>query len=205
MDAAVYDETVREVAMQTNLARSSPIEAVEPVRQTSEFDQIALRVPEGRPDGKQTAPPPAASKPPRRSHGSRTVRLLMRKLATVGNVLGAITSSTSAGVPISASTIVPQRRRPGKRRCPGFLRKKVTVTLAGAAVPRISPVAPSTPLGTSTAQVGIARAFSASIIWAAAPSIGRESPAPNIASMTTPAPSRHPAVKGSTAPCHNAA
>ena len=84
MDAAVYDETVREVAMQANLARSSPIAAEEPVRQTSEFDQIALRVSEGCPDEKQIAPPPAESKPPRRSHGSRTVRLMMRKLATVG-------------------------------------------------------------------------------------------------------------------------
>jgi multidrug resistance efflux pump len=84
MDAAVYDETVREVTMQANLARSSPIDAEEPVRQTSEFDQVAPRVPEGRPDDKEIAPPPAASKPPRRSHGSRTVRLLMRKLATVG-------------------------------------------------------------------------------------------------------------------------
>jgi multidrug resistance efflux pump len=84
MDAAVYDETVREVAMQANLERSSPIEAEEQARQTGEFDQIALKVSEGRLDNKQIAQPPAKSRPPRRSDGSRTARLLLRRLATIG-------------------------------------------------------------------------------------------------------------------------
>jgi multidrug resistance efflux pump len=84
MDAVVHDETVREAAMQANFVRSSPIEAEEQARQTGEFDQVALKVSEDRPDNKQIAPPPAKSKPPRRSDGSRTARVLLRKLATIG-------------------------------------------------------------------------------------------------------------------------
>ncbi|MGV7214679.1 biotin/lipoyl-binding protein [Bradyrhizobium sp. UFLA05-112] len=84
MDSVVYDEAVREVPMQESLARSSSVEAEEPVHQTNQFDGIALRVSEGYPDDEQIVLPPRKSKPPRRSHGSRTVRHLLRKLATVG-------------------------------------------------------------------------------------------------------------------------
>ncbi|WP_051390061.1 HlyD family secretion protein [Bradyrhizobium sp. Ec3.3] len=93
MDAVVYDEAVQENAAQTSLVRSSPVEAKEPVRQTSEFDKVALRVSEGCPDNEQIALPPLKSKPPRRSHGSRTARHLLRKLATVGIAAVAATAA----------------------------------------------------------------------------------------------------------------
>ncbi len=68
--------------------------------------------------------------------------------------VGATRSSTASGMPICASTVSPQWIRPGSSRCPGFWRKKVTVSAAIGAAPRISPLAPSTPLGTSTATTG---------------------------------------------------
>jgi RND family efflux transporter MFP subunit len=83
MDAAVHDEVVREDEMHATGTHSLPIEAKESARQTSAFDQIALRVSEGDSDHERIAPAPAKSKP-RRSDSSRTVRLLLRRLATVG-------------------------------------------------------------------------------------------------------------------------
>ncbi|MGY8682817.1 HlyD family secretion protein [Bradyrhizobium sp. UFLA05-153] len=86
MDAVVHDETVREDAMQAIVARTSLIDPEEPARQASEFDQIFLRVSEGHREDEQLAPAPAKSIPPRRDNGWRTVRLLLRRLATVGMV-----------------------------------------------------------------------------------------------------------------------
>ena len=83
MDAAVHDEVVRGDEMHATGTHSLPIGARESARQTSEFDQIALRVSEGESDYERIAPAPAKSKP-RRSDSSRTVRPLLRRLATVG-------------------------------------------------------------------------------------------------------------------------
>ncbi len=103
-------------------------------------------------------------------------------------------------MPICANTISPQRLRPGNSRWPGFLRKKVTVSTAGGAAPRISPVAPSTPLGTSTATTGSRRRPSASMTARGAPSTGRASPAPNIASIARPASPSASGASGSIGP-----
>ena len=56
--------------------------------------------------------------------------------------------------PMSATTTVPARERPGSSTSPGFSAAKVTVRTAGSARPRSSPVVPSMPLGMSTASTG---------------------------------------------------
>ena len=67
-------------------------------------------------------------------------------------VFGAMEASAASGMPMSASRIAPASVRPGSRRWPGFSRKKVTLALASTATPRILPVSPSIPEGTSTAS-----------------------------------------------------
>ena len=106
MDAIVHDETVREVAMLANFVRSSPIETEEQARKAGEFDQVALKVSEGRPDNKPIVPPPVKSKPLRRSGGSRTARLLFRKLATVG-----IAAVAVAAALVTCRDLGPVQRR----------------------------------------------------------------------------------------------
>ena len=69
----------------------------------------------------------------------------------------------AAGCRSAPARSAPQYSRPGNSRWPGFLRKKVTVSAACGATPRTSPVAPSTPLGTSIATTVRPRAPSASI------------------------------------------
>ena len=101
---------------------------------------------------------------------------------------------------------VGQRRYRRKARAPETAggrvscERNVTVRSAGAAAPRTIPDAPSSPLGMSTAQVGIRRAFSDSTSASALPSKGRERPAPKIASITIPAPSRLSDENGATGP-----
>ena len=102
-------------------------------------------------------------------------------------------------MPICASTVSPHNCRPGNSRCPGLRRKNVTVRAARGAIPRTSPLAPSTPLGTSTATTGTLGS-SAAMTSRAVPSTGRASPAPKIASITRPAPSKTAAASGSTGP-----
>jgi hypothetical protein len=116
------------------------------------------------------------------------------------NVRGAISSSTCAGMPMSASTMLPQCSRPGMSRCPGFLRKNVTVRSARTARPRTSPVAPSTPDGISTAITGIPDPFSAATSSPAGPSTARDSPAPNTASTARCCPSSTSGTAGTTSP-----
>ena len=53
---------------------------------------------------------------------------------------------------MSTRRIAPASARPGSRRWPGFSRKKVTLAVASTASPRILPVSPSIPEGTSTAS-----------------------------------------------------
>ena len=73
--------------------------------------------------------------------------------------------------------------RPGSSRCAGFLRKKVTVSVARTAAPITSPVVPLMPLGRSTASTGAPLALIASIISCGSPFTARLRPAPNSASM----------------------
>ena len=47
-----------------------------------------------------------------------------------GRLPGRIVCRTPSGIPMSATIISPQQRRPGMSRCPGFLRKNVTVSVA---------------------------------------------------------------------------
>jgi len=69
MDATVYDKAVREDGVKASTARSSPIEAKEPARQTREFEG-------------QIAAPPVKTRSQRRSGALRTVRLVFGKIAT---------------------------------------------------------------------------------------------------------------------------
>ena len=160
-----------------------------------------------RPAPVMTAPP-ATSACPRvylwlssRGRG----RFSSHQSGSFSTVSGDTASSTVSVMPIWASTVSPQRIRPGSSTCPGFLRKNVTVTVAWDAAPRTSPVPPSTPLGTSTATTGTARRSSTSITSRAAPSTGRASPAPKIASIASPAPSSADGDNGATGPHQRAA
>src|ERR1043166_1930089 len=110
-------------------------------------------------------------------------------------------SSAPSGIPISATITSPHSIRPGISTCARFLRKKVTVALARTTTsskPR--PRSPCNPLGTSMAITGKSDLFSRRTISAAAPSRGRDSPAPNSASTTTVASLRTSGVSGTTAP-----
>ncbi len=65
-----------------------------------------------------------------------------------------LAASTLSGIPMSATETRPQYSRPGRRRCPGFLRKNVTVREALTAAPMTAPDVPLIPLGKSTARIG---------------------------------------------------
>jgi len=108
-------------------------------------------------------------------------------------------------MPIGATRISPQWLRPGNNRWPGFRRKKVTVSAAFGAMPKTAPLAPSTPLGTSTATTGRRAASTAAMTSRATPSMGRANPAPKIASITRVASPRVAGAKGSTGPVQSAA
>ena len=121
------------------------------------------------------------------------------------NAFAPISPRTLSGMPISASTTSPHRFRPGYSKCPGFLRKKLTVHSAWMATPRNAPLAPSMPLGTSTATTGLPLAFTAWINAARSPSMSRSRPAPSSASTISSAPPIAPGDAGSTEPFHKSA
>ena len=126
-------------------------------------------------------PPPSTVTLPREYLWLSAVSTGRRHSAGVfSQAFGRTVCSTVAGSPMSARTISPHRSRPGSSLCPGLSRKNVTVRMALGAVPRTWPVAPSSPLGTSTATTrDAARSTSAT-----GGSISRASPAPNTASIT---------------------
>ena len=64
----------------------------------------------------------------RRAAAGETARPKAR--ANSGMFAALIRSSTLAGMPMSATSMRPQCSRPGSSRCPGFLRKNVTVSRA---------------------------------------------------------------------------
>ena len=88
------------------------------------------------------------------------------------HVLAPMSASTSSGIPMSATLISPQSRRPGSNRWPGLRRKNVTVRTALTTGPAASPVVPSSPLGTSTASTGTRLRLIASTTSAATPGDG---------------------------------
>ena len=90
-------------------------------------------------------------------------------------------SITPGGMPMSPTTTSPQNSRPASSRCPGLGRTNVTVASARRTSPNGAPVAPSSPLGTSTAITRRAARSSAT----AAGGSGRSAPAPNTASITS--------------------
>ena len=104
-------------------------------------------------------------------------------------------------MPISATITSPHLSAPGISTCPGFLRKKVTVTSASTTISsRPRPRSPCNPLGTSTATTEVSDMFSSSTISATLPSSARVRPAPNSASTTTVASLIASGVSGTTAP-----
>ncbi len=105
-------------------------------------------------------------------------------------------ASAAGGIPISASSTWPHRSRPGSSRWPGLRRQNVTVNSACGANPRTCPVAPSSPLGTSTATTRRAARNTS----ATAGSRSRDSPAPNTASITRSARAAAAAVNGARTP-----
>ena len=113
--------------------------------------------------------------------------------------------TTASGMPISATVTGPHRRRPGSSRWPGFGRAKVTVSVAVTTGPRGAPVSPSRPEGTSTASTGTPEALMRPTRAAAAPSSGRERPAPNRASTTSAKPAGSAPAASATGPVHSAA
>ncbi len=116
-----------------------------------------------------------------------------------------ISARTAAGMPISATVTGPHRRRPGSSRWPGFLRTNVTVAVAFTTGPRGAPVSPSRPDGTSTASTGTPEPLTRATRAAAAPSSGRERPAPNRASITSENPAGSAPAASETGPVHSAA
>ena len=90
MDAIVRDEAIQRDEALASVARSSPALA----READRFDDIARRISEDCLTDGQTGLPPGRSMSGQRGNGSRTIRLLLRKLATASiatvAVLGAI-------------------------------------------------------------------------------------------------------------------
>ncbi len=144
-------------------------------------------------------PPPSTSACPRENLFPSAANRGIPACQTGGPFSQAATSrdpSTASAIPISATTTSPHSPRPGNTRCPGFLRKNVTVSAAPTA-PRSAPLSPATPDGTSTAT-STAPAATAACSTAATPSSSlRESPAPNSASTTSPAPATSAGVTAS--------
>ena len=101
---------------------------------------------------------------------------------------------------MSASTTSPMCSRPGRSRWPGFSRQKVTVQHARGAAPRMAPVPPWTPDGTSTATTGRLPLEQMLDDGQGAPVSGRSRPAPKSASTTSSAPSKPSTATGSTGP-----
>ena len=112
-----------------------------------------------------------------------TGKALCQTSGVFSKVCGAISPSTWASMPMSATRTRPQCSLPGSNRCAGFCRKKVTVSVARTAAPITAPVVPLMPLGRSTLSTGAPLALIASIISSGSPFTGRLRPAPNNASM----------------------
>ncbi len=113
--------------------------------------------------------------------------------ATSGSSMGA-----PAGMPMSITRTAPLCDLPGLIHSPGFAAAKVAVARARMAGPSTTPVAASTPLGTSAATIGRPASLSASMASAIAPCGVPENPVPRSASTATEQPARRAASNGST-------
>jgi len=87
MDTIVRDEAVQQDKGQASVARSSP----EPACETRAIDEIARRISDDHPDDRHIVSP-SRFMSRRRSDISRTMRLLLRKLATAGIAIVAVMS-----------------------------------------------------------------------------------------------------------------
>jgi multidrug resistance efflux pump len=91
MDAAVHDEAVQQDKAQVTVTRSSPSVGDASARQASDLDDIARRVSGDYPNNKPIVSSSGNSMARRRSGALRTVRFLLRKVATAGiAVLGVL-------------------------------------------------------------------------------------------------------------------
>jgi multidrug resistance efflux pump len=86
MDAMVRDETVQQDETQTSVTRFSPASA----RETNAFDEITRRISEDFANDERSALPSARSRSGRRSDAFRTMRFLLRRLATGGIAIVAV-------------------------------------------------------------------------------------------------------------------
>ncbi len=96
----------------------------------------------------------------------------------------AAASTSSGGMPRSATTTSPIESEAGGRTCATLTAAKVTVSSASRCGPGISWLPPFRPLGRSTARRGTGSRFRASTSSATGPSSGRLRPVPKRASIT---------------------
>ena len=89
MDAIVLDEAVRKDDAKASVVRSSPAS----VRVTSGFEDIGRKIADDPSQDQQIIPPSAKPMSRRPSDGSRTVRILLHKMATAGIGIVAVLSA----------------------------------------------------------------------------------------------------------------
>jgi hypothetical protein len=102
------------------------------------------------------------------------------------------------GMPMSTTRTVPLCDLPGLIHSPGLAAAKVAVARARIAAPSTTPLAASTPLGTSAATIGRPASLSASMASATAPCGVPEKPVPSRASTATEQSARRATSNGST-------
>jgi multidrug resistance efflux pump len=92
MDAIVGDEAVQQDVTQASVARFSPVSA----REAGAFNEIARRISEDYANDEQIGLPSERSVSPRRGGAARTLKLLLRRLATAGIAVVAVLSALVA-------------------------------------------------------------------------------------------------------------
>ncbi|MEH2543637.1 multidrug resistance efflux pump [Bradyrhizobium sp. AZCC 2262] len=90
MDTAVHDETVQQDKMQTIVTRSPPTVDDASARQAGEVDDVARRASESSPGDRPIVSSSGKHKARRRSGALRTVRFVLRKVATAGIAVVAV-------------------------------------------------------------------------------------------------------------------
>ncbi len=93
--------------------------------------------------------------------------------------------SDSSPAPRSSSSSAPRQSRPSAVCSPTLCARNVRVWVARTAVPRMTPLSLSSPLGMSIARIGAPHAFMRSISWANWSSTSRASPSPSSPSTTS--------------------
>jgi RND family efflux transporter MFP subunit len=90
MDTAVHDEIVQQDKMQTIVTRSPPTVDDASARQAGEVDDVARRASESSPGDRPIVSSSGKHKARRRSGALRTVRFVLRKVATAGIAVVAV-------------------------------------------------------------------------------------------------------------------